>query len=130
MWTFTLLEEHSENLEFCSPGNSQVKHPFFISSASPWTPKLLDMQSCLYPLPSGRARGSPSEIRDPRAAKPLCFGTYHQALQEPDPVGFAAAPWGPWSPSSSGWGWGGQVFGAHCSTAWQAGWQEAGHPCL
>lgn len=61
------------------------------------SPALGCAELCLCPLPSGRAWGSPSGIRDPRAAKPLCFGMYPQALQKPDPLRFGTAPWGPWS---------------------------------
>lgn len=60
-----------------------MSNPIFLSFASPWTPKLLEAQSCLYPIPAGRVSRRPSEIRDPRVAKPLCFGTYQsQILQD------------------------------------------------
>lgn len=130
MWTFTLLEEHSGNLEFCSPGNSHVKYLIFLSFTSPRTPSSCKHRAVCIPYPLAGCGEAPLEIRDPRAANPLCFGTYHQALPELDPAGFTAAPWGPWSPSSSGWGWGRQVLGANCSMAWHAGWQEVRHPCL
>lgn len=71
MWAFTLLEEHNGNLEFCSLGNSQIKYPIFFSFVSPWTPKLLDVQSCLFFSPSSRMWRIPSRIRDPRMAVPL-----------------------------------------------------------
>lgn len=125
MWTFTLLEEHSGNLEFCSPGNSHVKsHLSFL--CFPMDSQALGSTELSVPHTCWQGEQKALWNQRPQSGKaPLLW-----PLPEPDPAGFTAASWGPWNPSSSGWGWGRQVLGANCSMAWHAGWQEVRHPCL
>lgn len=69
MLTFTLLEEHSENLEFCSPGNSQVKHPFFYFLCFPMDSQALGHAELSVSLTLWQGEGKPLRNQRPQSGK-------------------------------------------------------------
>lgn len=118
MWTFTLLEEHNGNLEFCSLGNSQIKYPFFFplflhGFSSSWMCRAI----CFFHPLAGCEEVPLHHCMPPRPS-PKNTQSLLDSLLHPGELG---AP---------GWSWGRRVSGDNCSMAWQAGWQEACQPCL